>query len=256
MPFNQCLSIFVYGKFSYRKPSMENLRNEFHTVRLKGSFSIRWLDPRYVLICSDLEEDYMRLRLKGSCTLQGQAFLEFGGNRSNEGFGRVWIGTGSSKGFWQLIAYEDLPSYCTNCIRIGHATIACKEQSHKAAALMQSWHQMRPLQQQEQELLRQKLASSSQFHSFPLAAIIDLDVVQNKALNASTAASIGPKISRRWGAAVQHQKNTHYSSMLSSNALKQTTRKSALLYGMNVASVIQHLSEITSFDEEPLLRIW
>lgn len=40
---------------------------------------------------------------------------------------RVWIGPGDNKGFWPQIIYEDLPSYCTNFMRIGHATLTCKK---------------------------------------------------------------------------------------------------------------------------------
>lgn len=55
----------LVGKFSHWKPSIEVLLKEFHTVSFKGSFSVGWLDPRHVLVHFDLEEDYMRVFMKG-----------------------------------------------------------------------------------------------------------------------------------------------------------------------------------------------
>lgn len=73
VPFRLCL----IGKFSYGKPTMENLRKEFHTVGFKGSFSIGWLDPRHVLIRFDLEEHYMRLWLKRKLEVAGISHKSF-----------------------------------------------------------------------------------------------------------------------------------------------------------------------------------
>lgn len=46
---------------------------------------------------------------------------------------RIWIGIGSNRGFWQNVLYEDLPSYCSHYLRLGHAAKNCKrmEYNHK-----------------------------------------------------------------------------------------------------------------------------
>ncbi|KAI5677247.1 hypothetical protein M9H77_08197 [Catharanthus roseus] len=72
-PFN----LSLIGKFSHGRPSLDNLRWEFHTFGFKGSFTIGWLDSRHVLIRFDLEEDYIRLWLKGSWSLQGYLMRVF-----------------------------------------------------------------------------------------------------------------------------------------------------------------------------------
>lgn len=53
---------------------------------------------------------------------------------------RIWIGQGAS-GFWQPIAYEKLPSYCSLCSRIGHADSDCSSESSRAQniPLQQIW---------------------------------------------------------------------------------------------------------------------
>ncbi|KAI5649549.1 hypothetical protein M9H77_35554 [Catharanthus roseus] len=47
-----------------------SVHGKFYILGFKGSFTIGWLDSRHVLIHFDLEEDYMRLWLKGSWSLQ------------------------------------------------------------------------------------------------------------------------------------------------------------------------------------------
>lgn len=59
----------LVGKFSYGRPSMAALRKEFHTI--KGAFTIGWLDLRHVLIRFTVEEDYVRLWMKGNWNLLG-----------------------------------------------------------------------------------------------------------------------------------------------------------------------------------------
>ncbi|XP_071940756.1 uncharacterized protein [Coffea arabica] len=39
---------------------------------------------------------------------------------------RIWIGTGSN-GFWQRVAYENLPAYCSLCSRQGHCNTDCRQ---------------------------------------------------------------------------------------------------------------------------------
>ncbi|KAI5680780.1 hypothetical protein M9H77_02007 [Catharanthus roseus] len=51
---------------------------------------------------------------------------------------RVWIGIGDNKDFLHQITYEDLPSYCTNCMRLGHATLACKNLTVKVPTILAS----------------------------------------------------------------------------------------------------------------------
>lgn len=34
----------------------------------------------------------------------------------------IWIGTSLSSGFWQAVASEGLPSYCTLCSKLGHTS--------------------------------------------------------------------------------------------------------------------------------------
>lgn len=38
---------------------------------------------------------------------------------------RVWLGCGG-RGFWQPIDYENIPSYCSHCLRLGHTANDCK----------------------------------------------------------------------------------------------------------------------------------
>ena len=38
---------------------------------------------------------------------------------------RIWIGCGNS-GFWQQVSYENVPKYCTVCLKLGHGHSECK----------------------------------------------------------------------------------------------------------------------------------
>lgn len=67
LPF-QALSC---GKFSHRNPSIELLWKDFHKFDLKGNFTIGWLDPCHFFLQFDLEEDFMRIWVKGQLTFQG-----------------------------------------------------------------------------------------------------------------------------------------------------------------------------------------
>ncbi|KAI5663133.1 hypothetical protein M9H77_22456 [Catharanthus roseus] len=62
--------LLLVGKFSYGMPSMESLCKYFHKLDLKGNFIIEWLDPRHALLQFDLEEDFMRIWVKGQLSFQ------------------------------------------------------------------------------------------------------------------------------------------------------------------------------------------
>lgn len=42
---------------------------------------------------------------------------------------RVWTITGYNKSFLQKISYENLPNYCSYCMKMGHAPNVCKKQT-------------------------------------------------------------------------------------------------------------------------------
>lgn len=47
---------------------------------------------------------------------------------------RIWIGTGGSTNFWQRVCYEDLPSYCNHCLKIGLSPNQCKKTINPASS--------------------------------------------------------------------------------------------------------------------------
>ncbi|CAI9109405.1 OLC1v1009221C1 [Oldenlandia corymbosa var. corymbosa] len=50
----------LVGKFSYGRPKMEFLRDEFKKIGFKGGYELGLMNPRHVLIRFELEEDYQR----------------------------------------------------------------------------------------------------------------------------------------------------------------------------------------------------
>lgn len=39
---------------------------------------------------------------------------------------RIWIGTGAASRFWQDVCYENLPPYCSHCLKMGHSSSHCR----------------------------------------------------------------------------------------------------------------------------------
>lgn len=39
----------------------------------------------------------------------------------------IWISTGATSGFWQEVCYENLPPYCSHCLKIGHSSSNCRK---------------------------------------------------------------------------------------------------------------------------------
>ncbi|KAL0926169.1 hypothetical protein M5K25_002374 [Dendrobium thyrsiflorum] len=56
----------LVGKFSSRRPNMDEIRNFFHGLKLLGSFSVSLLDARHIFINLSNELDYNRIFLKRS----------------------------------------------------------------------------------------------------------------------------------------------------------------------------------------------
>ncbi|KAL0911826.1 hypothetical protein M5K25_017748 [Dendrobium thyrsiflorum] len=56
----------LVGKFSSRRPNMDEIRNFFHGLKLLGSFSVSLLDARHIFINLSNEIDYNRIFLKRS----------------------------------------------------------------------------------------------------------------------------------------------------------------------------------------------
>ncbi|CAI9102519.1 OLC1v1000801C1 [Oldenlandia corymbosa var. corymbosa] len=50
----------LVGKFSYGRPKMEILREDFKKIGFKGGYDLGLMNPRHVLIWFELEEDYQR----------------------------------------------------------------------------------------------------------------------------------------------------------------------------------------------------
>ncbi|CAI9089600.1 OLC1v1024201C1 [Oldenlandia corymbosa var. corymbosa] len=50
----------LVGKFSYGRPKMEILREDFKKIGFKGGYDLGLMNPRHVLIRFELEEDYQR----------------------------------------------------------------------------------------------------------------------------------------------------------------------------------------------------
>ena len=61
----------LIGKFSFGRPSMESIRKFFTSLSLKGNWQVSLLDKRHVLIKLSLEEDYTRLWIRQSWSVQG-----------------------------------------------------------------------------------------------------------------------------------------------------------------------------------------
>ncbi|CAI9112486.1 OLC1v1012943C1 [Oldenlandia corymbosa var. corymbosa] len=55
-PHRLCL----VGKFSYGRPKMEEIHNEFKKIGFQGGYTLGRMNPRHVLIRFDQEEDYQR----------------------------------------------------------------------------------------------------------------------------------------------------------------------------------------------------
>ncbi|CAI9109177.1 OLC1v1008948C1 [Oldenlandia corymbosa var. corymbosa] len=56
VPHRLCL----VGKFSYGRPKMEEIHNEFKKIGFQGGYTLGLMNPRHVLIRFDQEEDYQR----------------------------------------------------------------------------------------------------------------------------------------------------------------------------------------------------
>nr|XP_027122138.1 uncharacterized protein LOC113739091 [Coffea arabica] len=39
---------------------------------------------------------------------------------------RVWVAVEGATGFWQNIVPDELPAYCSGCLRLGHSVTDCK----------------------------------------------------------------------------------------------------------------------------------
>lgn len=60
------LRFVLIGKFSSDRRSMDFLRRGFKTIGFKGDFCLDLTDPRHILFCFDLEEDYSQCWLHSS----------------------------------------------------------------------------------------------------------------------------------------------------------------------------------------------
>ncbi|CAI9102728.1 OLC1v1001046C1 [Oldenlandia corymbosa var. corymbosa] len=61
----------LVGKFSYGRPKIDVLREEFKKIGFKGSYLLGLMNPRHVLIRFELEEDYQRCWITSLWTICG-----------------------------------------------------------------------------------------------------------------------------------------------------------------------------------------
>ena len=52
---------------------------------------------------------------------------------------RVWLGSGNG-GFWQSMEYENIPKYCTKCLRQGHTLAGCKREENRKNVVGPNMH--------------------------------------------------------------------------------------------------------------------
>ena len=142
----------LVGKFSHGRPPLEDIRKFFMSLNLRDQVSVGLLDYRHVLLKCAAEADFNRIWTRGLWQLGTPLFVDSAtasGTRPSVAracvevdllkpiCSRVWVAVAGEQGFWQKVAVDDLPKYCSTCWRLGHAVDECKKPAEDLGTMAQ-----------------------------------------------------------------------------------------------------------------------
>nr|GMD45364.1 TMV resistance protein N-like [Ipomoea batatas] len=127
--------VTLVGKFSKGRPPLELIREKFQsTFSLTGSAHVRSLDLRHILIRFSREDDCEKVLAKGLAMVAGKPmrltrWSPDWSTRKESPLAAVWVDP--EDGFWQRLEYENVPSFCSKCFKLGHLFTSCKSGSDR-----------------------------------------------------------------------------------------------------------------------------
>nr|GMD48257.1 TMV resistance protein N-like [Ipomoea batatas] len=127
--------VTLVGKFSKGRPPLELIREKFQsTFSLTGSAHVGSLDLRHILIRFSREDDCEKVLAKGLAMVAGKPmrltrWSPDWSTRKESPLAAVWVDP--EDGFWQRLEYENVPSFCSKCFKLGHLFTSCKSGSDR-----------------------------------------------------------------------------------------------------------------------------
>nr|GMD40505.1 TMV resistance protein N-like [Ipomoea batatas] len=127
--------VTLVGKFSKGRPPLELIREKFQsTFSLTGSAHVGSLDLRHILIRFSREDDCEKVLAKGLAMVAGKPmrltrWSPDWSTRKESPLAAVWVDP--EDGFWQRLEYENVPSFCSKCFKLGHVFSSCKSGSDR-----------------------------------------------------------------------------------------------------------------------------
>nr|GMD42185.1 TMV resistance protein N-like [Ipomoea batatas] len=127
--------VTLVGKFSKGRPPLELIREKFQsTFSLTGSAHVGSLDLRHILIRFSREDDCEKVLAKGLAMVAGKPmrltrWSPDWSTRKESPLAAVWVDP--EDGFWQRLEYENVPSFCSKCFKLGHLLTSCKSGSDR-----------------------------------------------------------------------------------------------------------------------------